>query len=181
MKIYTRTGDKGMTHLIGCKEVFKHSQRIEAYGALDEVNSLIGVVLAHELKSASIADDFRKVQHLLLDCGADLATSPEAMSEGRITEIHVDWLEERIDHYTSLVPQLKNFILPGGSPKAAHLHVARSVARRAEREVMRLSAQEDVYPQVMPFVNRLSDYLFAAARFVNLEDDVKEHIYETQK
>ena len=181
MKIYTRNGDKGMTHLIGCKEVHKHSQRIEAYGSLDEVNSLIGVVLSCGSKSDSIDDDFNKIQHLLFDCGADLATPPEAMTEGRITETHVDWLEQRIDHYTSQVPSLKNFILPGGSLKAAYLHVARSVARRAEREVMRLSAQEDIYPQVMPFVNRLSDFLFAVARFINHEDGTKEHIYEAQK
>jgi len=181
MKIYTRNGDKGMTHLIGCKEVHKHSQRIESYGALDEVNSLIGVVLATSIMSQDLVNEFNRIQHLLLDCGADLATPPEAMTEGRINQGDVDWLEQQIDHYTSLVPPLKSFILPGGSLSAANLHVARSVTRRAEREVIRLSAAEEVYPYVMPFINRLSDYLFAAARFVNFEAGTDEHIYETQK
>jgi len=181
MKIYTRDGDKGMTHLVGCKEVHKHSQRIESYGALDEVNSLIGLALANGLKSQNTIDDLNRIQHLLFDCGTDLATPAEAMTVGRITQLHIDWLEERIDHYTSLLPTLNSFILPGGSPGAAYLHVARSVARRAEREVMRLSVQEDVYPHVMPFVNRLSDYLFIAARLINFEDGAEEHVYETQK
>ena len=181
MKIYTRGGDKGMTHLIGCKEVHKHSQRIEAYGTLDEVNSFIGLALAKDLNPQSIVDELNRIQHLLFDCGTDLATPVQAMTEGRINQLHVDWLEERIDHYTSLLSPLKHFILPGGSTGAAYLHVARAVTRRAEREVMRTSAQEAVYPHTMPFVNRLSDYLFVVARFINFEDGVEEHIYKTQK
>ena len=178
MKIYTRSGDKGMTHLVGCKEVHKHSQRIEAYGTLDEVNSFIGLALANDLNSQSIMVEFNRVQHLLFDCGADLATPAEAMTEGRINQLHVDWLEEKIDHYTSLLPPLNHFILPGGSVGAAYLHVARATARRAEREVMRLSAEEDVYPHVLPFVNRLSDYLFTMARYINMVCGVNECMYE---
>ena len=178
MKIYTRSGDKGMTHLVGCKEVHKHSQRIEAYGTLDEVNSFIGLALTSDLNSGSITDEFNKVQHLLFDCGADLATPVESMTEGRITQLHVDWLEERIDHYTSLLPPLNHFILPGGSPGASYLHIARATARRAEREVMRLSTQEEIYPHVMPFVNRLSDYLFTMARYINMTSGVDERKYE---
>jgi len=178
MKIYTRTGDKGMTHLIGCKEVHKHSQRIEAYGTLDEVNSFIGLALATDLNLGSLVEELHRIQHLLFDCGADLATPVEAMTEGRINQLHVDWLEEKIDHYTSLLPPLKHFILPGGGASAAYLHVARTVARRAEREVMRLSAEEAVYPHVLPFVNRLSDYLFTMARYMNMVAGVDEHKYE---
>ena len=178
MKIYTRFGDKGMTHLIGCKEVHKHSQRIEAYGTLDEVNSFIGLALASDLNSQSITDEFSRIQRLLFDCGADLATPPEAMTKGRITQLHVEWLEDRIDHYTSLLLPLNHFILPGGSAGAAYLHVARAIVRRAEREVMRLSALEDVYPHVMPFLNRLSDYLFTIARYVNMASGVDERKYE---
>lgn len=178
MKVYTRTGDKGMTHLIGCKEVHKHSQRIEAYGTLDEVNSFIGLALAKGENSQSLANEFNQIQHFLFDCGADLATPVEAMTIGRINQQHVNWLEEKIDYYTSLLPPLKHFILPGGSTGAAYLHVARTVARRAEREVMRLSATESVYPHVLPFVNRLSDYLFTMARYINMVDEVDEHQYK---
>ena len=181
MKIYTRGGDKGMTHLIGCKEVHKHSQRIEAYGTLDEVNSFIGLALAKDSNFGNMADELNRIQHLLFDCGTDLATPPEAMDEGRINQLHVDWLEERIDHYTSILPPLKNFILPGGGIGSAHLHVARAVARRAEREIMRLSATEAVYPHTLSFINRLSDYLFVAARFINIENGTQEHIYQSQK
>ncbi|MCL2559889.1 MAG: cob(I)yrinic acid a,c-diamide adenosyltransferase [Turicibacter sp.] len=181
MKIYTRGGDKGKTQLIGCKEVHKHSQRIEAYGTLDEVNSFIGLALANGLSTEAMMDELHRIQHLLFDCGTDLATPPEAMTEGRVQQQHVDWLEERIDHYTSVLPPLQSFILPGGSTGAAHLHVARTVARRAEREVMRLSATEAVYPDTMSFINRLSDYLFVAARFINLEDGKEEYVYQSQK
>ena len=178
MKIYSRFGDKGMTHLIGCKEVHKHSQRIEAYGTLDEVNSFIGLALANDLGSQSIAAELIRVQNMLFDCGADLATPAQVRLEGLIKQSHVDWLEERIDHYTTMLPRLKHFILPGGSAGAAYLHVARTVARRAEREVMRLSANEEVYPHVMPFVNRLSDYLFTIARYMNVMAEVDECKYE---
>ena len=179
MKIYTRTGDKGMTHLIGCKEVNKHSQRIEAYGTLDEVNSFIGLALATDPNSHTPTKELHRIQHLLFDCGADLATPPETMTEGRLNQQHVEWLEERIDHYTSLLPPLQQFILPGGGSGAASLHVARAVTRRAEREIMRLAAQEDVYPHVLPFINRLSDYLFTMARYMNVVNEKDEHKYES--
>ena len=168
-----------MTRLIGCKEVHKHSQRVEAYGALDEANSFIGLALVKGVSAQSIIDELNRIQHLLFDCGADLATPAEMMTKGRINQLHVDWLEEKIDHYTSLLPPLKHFILPGGSAGAAYLHVARTVARRAERQVVRLAADEAVYPHVLPFVNRLSDYLFTMARYLNVLDGVYEHKYET--
>jgi len=179
MKIYTRTGDKGMTRLIGGKEVYKHAQRVKAYGTMDELNGFVGLAISESVDFKSIVEEFYYIQQLLFDCGADLATSEEAMDEGRIKQCHVDWLEKKIDYYTSLLPPLKSFILPGGSKAASYLHVARTIARRVEREVVELLEHEVVYPHVLPFINRLSDYLFTMARYMNIVDEVEEHQYKT--
>jgi len=179
MKIYTRSGDKGQTSLIGGKRVSKNNPRVNAYGTLDELNALIGMTLA-VATTIELEKDLRQIQHTIFDCGIDLA-SPDDLAKSLVKEGHITWLEERIDFYNSQVPQLKSFILPGGCLAASHLHLARTVARRAEREIVALMETETINSNVVSYVNRLSDYLFVAARLVNFEDGDEEHIYKTQK
>jgi len=181
MKIYTRTSDRGRTRLIDGTEVFKHSDRIKAYGTIDELNSFIGLTVSESTGPYEIAEELRYIQRLLFDCGADLATpkSIRTANEGRIKQCDVEWLEEKIDYYTQLLPPLKSFVLPGGSKAASYLHVARTIARRGEREVVEVLENEIVPPHVLPFINRLSDYLFTMARYMNIVDGVEEHQYKT--
>lgn len=171
MKIYTRTGDLGTTSLVGGKRVAKDSARLEAYGTVDELNSFIG-----ELMATPGADDQETtstlimVQNKLFNVGAYLATDNEenAMTEptGLGHEV-VAMLEERIDSLTDRVPPMHCFVLPGGTLAAAKAQVCRAVCRRAERRVVTLGAQTRVDPVVIRFLNRLSDYLFTLARFLN--------------
>jgi len=179
VKIYTRTGDGGKTSLIGEKNVSKGSQRVVSYGTIDELNSFIGLAMAFMVgeQFLDIVRDLHDLQNLLFDCGSDLATAKEAMTTSRIKQQQLDWLERQIDCYAKELPELKNFILPSGSQAAAYLHVARTIARRAEREIVRLLEKEAVYPQVVMFINRLSDYLFTLARYVNLLDGKLEREY----
>lgn len=179
MKIYTRAGDQGMTCLMGGKATLKHEQRVVAYGTVDELNGFIGLAAVEVVDLKQVAEELEVIQHLLFDCGADLATPEEAMGEGRIEQCHVDWLEARIDHYTSLLPPIQHFILPGGTRGASYLHVARTIARRAEREVVALFEREAVQSSLLSFMNRLSDYLFTMARYVNEVAGVKERQYLT--
>lgn len=178
MKIYTRTGDKGKTSVIGGR-VDKDDIRVESYGTVDEVNSYIGKAITElnpDLFSDVIAD-LEKIQHELFDCGGDLATisekAPEKLSEDAIT-----YLEERIDKFIEEAPELEKFILPGGSVPAATLHIARTVTRRAERLVVSLTKTgAPVSPLSLQYLNRLSDYLFALARVVNFRLGVKDVEY----
>lgn len=178
MKIYTRTGDKGKTSVIGGR-VDKDDIRVESYGTVDEVNSYIGKAVTElnpDLFSDVIAD-LEKIQHELFDCGGDLATisekAPEKLSEDAIT-----YLEERIDIFIEEAPELEKFILPGGSVPAATLHIARTVTRRAERLVVSLiKTGVPVSPLSLQYLNRLSDYLFALARVVNFRLGVKDVEY----
>ncbi|MEC2055304.1 cob(I)yrinic acid a,c-diamide adenosyltransferase [Peribacillus psychrosaccharolyticus] len=178
MKIYTRTGDKGKTSVIGGR-VDKDDIRVESYGTVDEVNSYIGKAVTElnpDLFSDVIAD-LEKIQHELFDCGGDLATisekAPEKLSEDAIT-----YLEERIDIFIEEAPELEKFILPGGSVPAATLHIARTVTRRAERLVVSLTKTGvPVSPLSLQYLNRLSDYLFALARVVNFRLGVKDVEY----
>lgn len=178
MKIYTRTGDKGKTSVIGGR-VDKDDIRVESYGTVDEVNSYIGKAvteLTPDLFSDVIAD-LEKIQHELFDCGGDLATisekAPEKLSEDAIT-----YLEERIDKFIEEAPDLEKFILPGGSVPAATLHIARTVTRRSERLVVSLTKTGvPVSPLSLQYLNRLSDYLFALARVVNFRLGVKDVEY----
>lgn len=178
MKIYTRTGDKGKTSVIGGR-VDKDDIRVESYGTVDEVNSYIGKAVT-ELNPDQFSDviaDLEKIQHELFDCGGDLATisekAPEKLSEDAIT-----YLEERIDIFIEEAPELEKFILPGGSVPAATLHIARTVTRRAERLVVSLTKTGvPVSPLSLQYLNRLSDYLFALARVVNFRLGVKDVEY----
>lgn len=165
MKIYTKKGDSGETSLFGGKRVSKNSIRIEAYGTVDELNSHLG--FARTLNPTPSEDAaLRRIQEILFVLGADLAT-PKGGNTKRIGEEHVLELESSIDRMENDLPALKNFILPGGSPLGAELHVARTVCRRAERLVTAVGLSEDLGPHPLKFLNRLSDLLFVMARHVN--------------
>lgn len=168
MKIYTRTGDDGTTMLFSGGRVRKDHLRVEAYGTVDELNSQLGVVRAmqpHEKVTAWLID----VQNQLFRLGADLATPMDAKADWvvRLDESPIKALEEAIDAMSADLPELTNFILPGGTPAAAHLHVARTVCRRAERQVVRLAEAEAINPVAQTYLNRLSDWLFVLARYEN--------------
>lgn len=179
MKIYTRTGDKGQTSVIGGR-LDKDDIRVESYGTVDEVNSYIGLA-ATELDSEKFADilaDLEKIQHELFDCGGDLATVSEKAPK-KLTDESITYLEERIDAFIVEAPELERFILPGGSKAAATIHIARTVARRAERLVVSLiKSGAAVSPLNLQYLNRLSDYLFAVARVINFRLGVNDVEYE---
>ena len=168
MKIYTRTGDDGTTSLFSGGRVPKHHLRVESYGTVDELNSLLGLARAHQPSPPTDAD-LARVQHQLFNLGADLATPLDAKSSHivRMDAETVVWLEHSIDRMTADLPALTYFILPSGTPAAAAIHVARTVCRRAERLVTQLQEHEPVGDHVLPYLNRLSDYLFTLARWEN--------------
>jgi cob(I)alamin adenosyltransferase len=170
-RIYTRTGDKGDTALGSGKRVAKFDPRIEAYGTVDETNSFVGVARLHAAGN-ELDQMLARVQNDLFDLGADL-TIPDDGSETaakalRIVDAQVERLEREIDHMNEKLQPLRSFVLPGGSAAAAHLHVARTVCRRAERLMVKLAQSEKVSPAAIKYINRLSDFLFVAARFANL-------------
>lgn len=176
MKIYTKTGDAGQTGLYGGERVSKTAQRVEAYGTVDECNSVIGMVRA-ALEDAELDEVLARVQNALFDVGADLATPEGSKYEKKLSRIDaedVEGLERLIDGYQEQCPPWSNFIHPGGNPAAAALHLARTVARRAEREVLRLEEQESINHEVARYLNRLSDFLFILARVVNARSGVSE-------
>ncbi|HXG92848.1 MAG TPA: cob(I)yrinic acid a,c-diamide adenosyltransferase [Blastocatellia bacterium] len=164
-KVYTRTGDKGETSLVGGKRVSKASLRVESYGEVDELNSVIGLARAR-LDDKEIDDALSLIQNDLFTLGADLA-SPADVEVPRINESFIATLEELADRFLARLEPLKEFILPGGSEAGATLHLARAVARRAERRVVALAGAEEVNPQAIIYLNRLSDLLFILARAVN--------------
>lgn len=170
-KIYTRTGDAGETALGDGSRVAKHSQRVSAYGTVDELNATLGVARLHA--EGEMADRLAMIQNDLFDLGADLCTpnmDQDAEREYpplRIASAQVDRLEVEIDQMNPLLSPLRSFILPGGSPLAAHLHICRTVCRRAERLSVELSQVEAVNPAGIKYLNRLSDWFFVAGRIAN--------------
>ena len=172
MKIYTRNGDDGSTGLFGGERVSKHHLRVRAYGAVDETNSAVGLARA-ATEDPSFTGPLADVQHRLFDIGADLATPGDSQHRKKLPQITTDHLEEMeavIDAALEEVPPLKKFVLPGGSELAARLHMARTICRRAERGCVGLAGQEPIGDQVVPYLNRLSDMLFALARLANHRD-----------
>jgi cob(I)alamin adenosyltransferase len=159
-KIYTRTGDDGTTGLGNGARVPKEHARVEAYGTVDEANSAIGVVLAVSNIPPIVEKVLAEIQHDLFDLGGELATPGMRL----IQDSHVTRLEEAIDSFNSDLPALKEFILPGGGPAAAACHLARTIARRAERRAWTLHRSEEVAPEILRYLNRLSDLLFVIAR-----------------
>lgn len=189
MKIYTQTGDRGRTSLFSGERMFKDHVRIRAYGEVDELNAVIGALTASLPTGVDqVADELEQIQSSLFHLGAWLATTPE--SEARqhlrpITEKNSRDLETRIDAMTATLPELRSFILPGGHPSAAWTHIARAVCRRTERTVIELARQEsapesreDSLPPVLVFLNRLSDYFFVLARFINRQAHEEDVIWQ---
>jgi cob(I)alamin adenosyltransferase len=172
-KIYTRTGDDGTTALGTGERRKKYDLRIAAYGTLDELNAAIGIARLHTADDTALDPPLWRIQNDLFDVGADLCTPGMGKGPGgarlTVTAAQVAWLEAEIDRLNDRLQPLRSFVLPGGLPAAAYLHLARTMCRRAERLIAELmdEAGESVTPEVLHYVNRLSDFLFVAARFAN--------------
>ena len=172
-KIYTRTGDDGTTGLVAGPRRRKDDLRVEAYGTVDETNSCVGMARLHTADDTVLHAMLERIQNDLFDLGADLATpetdEPPAWEPLRIAQSQVDRLEQEIDALNAELEPLRSFVLPGGSPAAAALHLARTVSRRAERIMVALAKTESehVSPAALKYINRLSDFLFVAARYTN--------------
>ena len=170
-KIYTRTGDKGDTALSDGSRVAKHDPRVEAYGTVDELNATLGLCRQHA--TGDLAERIAVIQNDLFDLGADLSRPNMAADDQagypvlRIIDAQVERLEREIDQMNANLSPLRSFILPGGSPLSAHLHLCRTVARRAERAATALAGQEDANPAAIKYLNRLSDWFFVAGRVAN--------------
>jgi cob(I)alamin adenosyltransferase len=182
-KIYTRTGDSGETSLLGGRRVRKDDLSIETIGSIDEVSAAIGVVLVELSRGsntpAGLDQLLAEVQHRLFDLGADLAAlKGTGRAAASIEEADIATLEAAIDQYDASLPPLRSFILPGGAPAAAQLHVARAACRRAERRLVELAASTTLRGEILRYVNRLSDLLFVAARAVNQANQVPDVIWE---
>jgi cob(I)alamin adenosyltransferase len=182
-KVYTRTGDQGETALVGGTRVPKNHIRIASYGTVDELNSVLGLVQSflnfgsqdpstEELQNKDalkkFSADIARCQNHLFNIGADLATPAKHRWENmiRVGNTDIQWLEDKIDQMNESLPPLKDFIIPGGHPVEAFLHQARTVCRRAERDVLSLMQEESIEPDCMQYLNRLSDYLFVASRWI---------------
>lgn len=166
-RIYTKGGDKGSTSLGSGKRVKKHDLRVAAYGSVDEANAVIGVARLHI--DGPIDDMLNRIQNDLFDLGADLCQpeDPKDYPPLRVVEAQIERLEQEIDRLNAELQPLKSFVLSGGTPSSAHLHLARTVARRAERDMTALMEQEAVNPAALRYINRLSDLLFVMARYLN--------------
>jgi cob(I)alamin adenosyltransferase len=173
MKIYTKTGDEGQTGLFGGGRVTKDSLRVNAYGNVDELNATIGVLRASGL-DPDLTEAFVRVQNELFVLGSDLATPGESSHIPRMSQAEITRLEQEIDTFEAELEPLRQFILPGGSLTAAYIHLARTVCRRAERSVVTLAAQdgEPLNVAILPYLNRLSDWLFVLGRVVNARTGV---------
>ncbi|MBU3741676.1 MAG: cob(I)yrinic acid a,c-diamide adenosyltransferase [Candidatus Kapabacteria bacterium] len=168
-RIYTKTGDDGTTGLFGGTRVHKDDLRIEAYGTVDELNAVLGIALTCDMPD-NVRQELADISSTLFTLGADLATPldpPPTYAIPRMTADHVSKLERSIDAHDEVLEPLKAFILPGGTPAASYLHLARTVCRRAERCTVALARRDDIGDHVVHYLNRLSDYLFTAARAVN--------------
>jgi cob(I)alamin adenosyltransferase len=179
VKIYTRAGDGGETGLFGGPRVPKDDLRVEAYGAVDEANAVLGEARARATaaRDGEVKGLLATVQDRLFTIGAELATPPGAKARQVLPVIEASWakeLEEAIDRWEAELPPLRNFVLPGGAPLGAALHVARAVCRRAERRVVALHRHEPVSPLALAYLNRLSDFLFVAARIANKRAAIPE-------
>jgi len=182
MKIYTRTGDDGTTGLIGGSRVKKHDIRLEAYGTVDELNSFIGVV--RSLQTDAHADSvLEKIQHKLFIIGANLASDDSITlikKQMPVGKTDIELLEKEMDLMNDVLPDLRNFILPGGCQASSFCHVARTVCRRAERHIVELSEKTEVDPDLVRYMNRLSDYLFVLSRKVTKDQKAPEILWSQE-
>ena len=173
-KIYTKTGDKGETGLFGGKRLPKYHLRIEAYGTVDELNAHLGLV-RDSLVDEATRSFLKEIQDRLFTVGANLASDPDkAMSTPDLLDTDIEALEQQMDQMDAHLPPLKNFILPGGHPSVSYCHIARTVCRRAERQVVALAANEPVEEILLRYLNRLSDYLFVLSRKMAQDLGVEE-------
>lgn len=176
MKIYTKTGDKGMTSLIGGKRVPKNSARLESYGTIDELNSYLGMIRSFQI-DLQVVEELVIIQSRLFDIGGNLATDPEQTEikvRLGVKENDIDLLEKAIDRMDAEVPPMKYFVLPGGNQVVSFCHMARTVCRRAERRILDLSEETIVDELVLRYINRLSDYLFILSRKLAFDGGLEE-------
>ena len=176
-KIYTRTGDDGTTGLGDGSRTPKDSLRVEAYGTVDEANSAIGLVLAADTVPADVRDCLIEVQHDLFELGGELCIP----GHSAVSDDFINRLENDLDGFNEDLPRLKEFILPGGGPAAAACHLARTIVRRAERRVFTLSQNEDIRPEAIRYLNRLSDLLFVVARVLAREESGQEVLWNRDR
>lgn len=176
MKIYTKTGDKGKTSLASGKRVSKSDDLVSLYGICDELNSQIGVAISFLKEDSTIRESLIITQNLLFELGSELAGF--RMSEASasiIFDSDIDYLEKCIDEWQEKLPEMKSFILPGGAKSASLLHVARTICRELEREMIKAKEKEiEIFDMSLVYINRLSDFLFVAARFANLEENIPD-------
>jgi len=180
MKIYTKTGDKGTTALVGGRRVSKGDLKIEAYGTVDELNSWIGLVRDQAINE-SRRELLKEIQDRLFTIGADLASEPEQVRKKPVPSLiddDITLLENEMDEMDTALTPLRAFVLPGGNQSVSFAHLARTVCRRAERLVIRLSAEEEVNPMIVKYLNRLSDYLFVLSRKMTQELGSEEIIWQ---
>jgi cob(I)alamin adenosyltransferase len=182
-RIYTRRGDGGETSLVGGQRVAKDELRIECYGTVDELNASIGIArmsLAGDRQVAELDAALLRIQHELFNLGSILATLPEDVQpkQPRVTDVEIRRLESEIDRMNAVLPALRSFVLPGGSRASAELHVCRTVCRRAERLLVALGRREETPADALQYLNRLSDALFVASRWVNHVAGAKEELWD---
>lgn len=175
VKIYTKTGDRGQTSLYGGKRVPKSHYRVNAYGTIDELNSLLGVVVV-KMNDSRVKEFVNQVQKDLFLIGGNLAGAQTKLDE---LKLRVKEMERIIDWIDGQIPGLKNFVLPGGNESAAFLYLSRAVARRAERELVALLPEEQIDGKILIYMNRLSDLLFMMARYINFKANFKETIWRS--
>ena len=175
MKLYTRKGDDGKTNIIGSSRLTKDHKRISSYGVVDELNAILGITRG--LVDSNIQREILHIQNLLFEIGAELASE---VPRNKLLISDVKYLEDLIDSATKNTPELKSFILPGGTNSASWLHFARTVTRRAEREIVALDQDEELNQFIIPWINRLSDLFFAWSRLENFSKSIGEHIWEAR-
>jgi cob(I)alamin adenosyltransferase len=185
-RVYTRTGDKGMTALVGGERVPKDSRRVECYGVIDELNAALGLARTANAEGppsparAHLEDILKRLQNELFDLGSELATPPDAEYDGmfKVSDADVSALERLMDECQKDLAPLQSFILPGGGRVSAFLHQARTICRRAERDILRLSREEPIGAAVLPYVNRMSDLLFVLSRWAAKQAGEREYLWE---
>lgn len=180
MKIYTKTGDDGTTGLVGGSRVKKYDLRLEAYGTIDELNAVIGVIRSLELPD-DVVDILNKIQNKLFNIGSLLASDDkgaEFTAKLSVTEANIKDLEIAIDKYQKQLPELTHFVLPGGNLTSAQCHVARTVCRRAERRILEFAEQSKVQTEIIIYINRLSDFFFVLSRKLAFDNNIEEFAWE---
>lgn len=180
-KIYTKSGDQGQTHLVGGKLIRKSSIRVESYGDIDELNSQLGLIrtLANEKQKKLLVSIIARIQNDLFDIGSNIACDDEELIKKlpKIENSHISWLEKNIDESIKDLPELKSFVLPGGSIINSHLHIGRTICRRTERLLWKLNDETEICSSILIYVNRLSDLLFALARRESYNEQISEYIW----